>query len=651
MLSLRPFQNGRRQSAGARMRCSLQRITRVFFTLACVTATHAAFADPALPWPGFLGEPAQRHVETNADGSAKHLYMFGSPYAWQSPIVWNYNDAGRPPQIDVDQVTDGIDAAARKWMDVCRVDIHRGANSTALPQNMDGDNSSPGENVIGWGDLTLGVDGDANVAGVTWLYSGIDSTLSEFDMTLSTAYVQSPGQLARVAVHELGHALGLSHSNLPGAVMSGPDNQSNPGVPDTQYNSQSTLSDDDTHGCLCLYGPSDAMAGQGYLCGLPTVAAMGTVPIGAASAPRSVTLTNQSATASLTVDAVTVGSPEMIKSAGCGNGTSLAPGQSCSFDLVFRPAGAPGARTTSYVGIATSNGVGTYGFPVTATAADAGTSPPPPTAPAPQLTPSTLDFGAVEIGAASALGTAILSNAGGGTLEITSITPTNADAALFLRSGSCVAGVSLAASQSCALQFRFAPTIAGARTATFEIATSAGTQQLTLTGAGVSDPVGAGTDTVAEYYNAALDHYFITASAHEMDVLDTGQLHGWVRTGYTFHTFVAAHAGTSPVCRYYIPPAQGDSHFYSVLPSECNAIPSLFPSFELEGANVMYMYVPDLHTGACPAGSIPVYRVWNQRPDSNHRYTIDRNLRDQMVTRGYVAEGYGPDAVGMCAPQ
>ena len=88
-----------------------------------------------------------------------------------------------------------------------------------------------------------------------------------------------------------------------------------------------------------------------------------------------------------------------------------------------------------------------------------------------------------------------------------------------------------------------------------------------------------------------------------------------------------------------------------MLPSECNAIPTLFPTFQFEGANVMYMYVPDLATGACQAGSIPVYRVWNQRADSNHRYTIDRPLRDAMVARGYVAEGYGADAVGMCAPQ
>ncbi len=36
--------------------------------------------------------------------------------------------------------------------------------------------------------------------------------------------------------------------------------------------------------------------------------------------------------------------------------------------------------------------------------------------------------------------------------------------------------------------------------------------------------------------------------------------------------------------------------------------------------------------------------------DSNHRYTINPAIKAQMIERGYVAEGYGPDVVDMCAP-
>jgi hypothetical protein len=62
----------------------------------------------------------------------------------------------------------------------------------------------------------------------------------------------------------------------------------------------------------------------------------------------------------------------------------------------------------------------------------------------------------------------------------------------------------------------------------------------------------------------------------------------------------------------------------------------------------MQLYVPA--AGACPAGSTPIYRVFNDRVDANHRYTTDRGVRDQMVARGWIAEGDGPDLVVMCAP-
>jgi hypothetical protein len=76
-----------------------------------------------------------------------------------------------------------------------------------------------------------------------------------------------------------------------------------------------------------------------------------------------------------------------------------------------------------------------------------------------------------------------------------------------------------------------------------------------------------------------------------------------------------------------------------------------YPMFLLGSPSAMYIALPDPATGACPAGTIAVYRVWNARVDTNHRYLTDRARRDQMVaSQGYVAEGYGPDRVIMCAP-
>ena len=63
----------------------------------------------------------------------------------------------------------------------------------------------------------------------------------------------------------------------------------------------------------------------------------------------------------------------------------------------------------------------------------------------------------------------------------------------------------------------------------------------------------------------------------------------------------------------------------------------------------MQMFLPT--AGVCPAGTVPVYRVFDARPDANHRYMTDQALRDQMVAKGWVVEGDGPDHVVMCAPQ
>lgn len=156
--------------------------------------------------------------------------------------------------------------------------------------------------------------------------------------------------------------------------------------------------------------------------------------------------------------------------------------------------------------------------------------------------------------------------------------------------------------------------------------------------------------TVVEYYNASLDHYFITWLPSEIAILDAGtQIKGWTRTGQTFKTYTAAKTGTSPVCRYYIPPALGNSHFFGRGTAECNATGQNNPSFVLEDPAFMQMFLPA--AGACAADTTPVYRVFSNRPDANHRYMTDKAIRSQMVAKGWLAEGDGPDFVVMCAPK
>ena len=70
---------------------------------------------------------------------------------------------------------------------------------------------------------------------------------------------------------------------------------------------------------------------------------------------------------------------------------------------------------------------------------------------------------------------------------------------------------------------------------------------------------------VIEFYNAALDHFFIAAASQpDVPALDSGAIPGWSRTGRTFNGVSRAReSGLAGVCRFYIPPAKGNSHFYS----------------------------------------------------------------------------------------
>ena len=155
--------------------------------------------------------------------------------------------------------------------------------------------------------------------------------------------------------------------------------------------------------------------------------------------------------------------------------------------------------------------------------------------------------------------------------------------------------------------------------------------------------------SVVEYYNATLDHYFITPMAAEQANLDAGLTPTrWTRTGKAFNAFESNGAGTSPVCRIYIPPALGDSHFFGRDTAECASTAAKNPGFLLEAAAFFHMVLPA--AGTCPGGMTPVYRVFSNRADANHRYMTDRATRDLMVGKGWLAEGDGPDLVVMCAP-
>lgn len=161
-----------------------------------------------------------------------------------------------------------------------------------------------------------------------------------------------------------------------------------------------------------------------------------------------------------------------------------------------------------------------------------------------------------------------------------------------------------------------------------------------------------------EFYHSGLDHYFVSSLAPDIDSLDSGRATGWARTGETFKVMPiasgAAPAAFGPVCRFLIPPAKGDSHFFSASVDECATVLQLsttnpnFAGYVQETPSAYFAVLPDQVTGACPAGLRALFRLWNQRVDSNHRYTTSTTIRTEMIGRNFAPEGYGPQGVAMC---
>ena len=219
--------------------------------------------------------------------------------------------------------------------------------------------------------------------------------------------------------------------------------------------------------------------------------------------------------------------------------------------------------------------------------------------------------------------------------------------------GTCGVGVAIPQGQSCFTSLYFRPLAAGARYANLVIDSPQLLSLAILRISGFGATVAPQIVDVIEYYNVAHDHFFVTSLPEEIQALDYGVIGGWTRTGYLFKAYFAATAGFVPVCRYYIPPGYGDSHFYSASPAECADAAAKYPFFVAESPHVFHIGLPDTTTGACLAGTIPVYRVWDGRFDTNHRYTTSTVVVDQMRALNWIAEGYGPGPYYpiMCAPQ
>lgn len=154
------------------------------------------------------------------------------------------------------------------------------------------------------------------------------------------------------------------------------------------------------------------------------------------------------------------------------------------------------------------------------------------------------------------------------------------------------------------------------------------------------------TTLAVEYYNASFGHYFITADSDEIAGLDAGAYNfAFQRTGQTFKVWTSGSA--LDVCRFFTTPGTfgtKSSHFYTAIASECNGLKAN-PNwiYEKIAAKVALPV-----NGVCPAGTVPLYRLYNNGMTGapNHRYTTSLTIRSQMIGAGWVPE----DVNTACVP-
>ena len=338
--------------------------------------------------------------------------------------------------------------------------------------------------------------------------------------------------------------------------------------------------------------------------------------------------------------------------ASCATGLTLAPSATCDATVTFTPT-MPGQTSGGlWLRNTTADANPLLTFYARGVDAQAGTS-------TLAFVPAAVAFGAQPLGVESPPTTIELHNQGPADMVLSAIVLNGPHAYDFAGyEQTCFVGASISAGNSCSLTMTFQPAAIGTRVANLVIDSPqlAALAILPISGIGTSASSAPPKVSVVEYYHAVFGHYFMTPLANEIALCDAAQAPctGWARTGRQFNAYASTGAPPASVgvCRFYNDSfAPAGSHFYALHGSGCELTLALFPDWHLESPNLFNMRVPDSN-GGCVAGSVPVYRLYNNAMGGapNHRFTTDLGVRDAMIAQGWVPEGNGI-GVTFCSPQ
>ena len=141
----------------------------------------------------------------------------------------------------------------------------------------------------------------------------------------------------------------------------------------------------------------------------------------------------------------------------------------------------------------------------------------------------------------------------------------------------------------------------------------------------------------------------------EINYFDTVLASVYRRTGKVFYAWIdpaRAPPGTplQPVCRFSSSLPLINSFIFTAIASECQFMIANYPGiWSLDTPSAFYIVLSD-GNGACPGGTLPIYRFFNNRNDANMRHTRDLTVRREMLNKKWAPNGFGPNGVAFCSP-
>jgi hypothetical protein len=271
-------------------------------------------------------------------------------------------------------------------------------------------------------------------------------------------------------------------------------------------------------------GPLGSAAAIGFT---PSSVSFGNQGVGTTSAAQTVTAKNTgTATLHLTTVVITgANASDFAISANTCNSATLAPNATCTVSVTFTPA-VVGSRSAS-LSFTDDAPLSPQAVALTGAGATSGIN----------FNPTSVSFGNQTVSTTSAPQTITVTNNGGASLHITSVTPTGTNASDFAKTSDTCTGATVAASATCTVTLTFTPGATGARSASLSFVDDApnSPQTVALTGTGASAaPAISFNPTSLSYGNQNVG---TTSAAKSVTVTNTGTA--------ALHVSIVALAGTN----------------------------------------------------------------------------------------------------------